>query len=106
MQFVIRFFVGGLIVSAFAALGDVLKPKSFAGLFGAAPSVALATLGLTVLAQGPTYAGVEARSMIGGAVGMVVYAWVTMQLIKKWSWGATAASISSLVVWFLCSVGL
>ena len=31
----IRFLVGGLFVSAFAVLGDVLKPKSFAGLFGA-----------------------------------------------------------------------
>ena len=37
MQFIIRFFVGGLIVSFFAVLGDTLKPKSFAGLFGAAP---------------------------------------------------------------------
>jgi len=44
--------MGGMIVSLFASLGDVLKPKSFAGLFGAAPSVALATLGLTVLADG------------------------------------------------------
>ena len=35
---------GERIVSAFAMLGDVLRPKSFACLFGAAPSVALATL--------------------------------------------------------------
>ena len=35
----IRFIVGGLFVSVFAVLGDVLKPKSFAGLFGAAPSL-------------------------------------------------------------------
>jgi transposase len=33
-----------IAVSAFAALGDTLRPKSFAGLFGAAPSIALATL--------------------------------------------------------------
>jgi len=49
MQLVIRFLVGGVIVSLFAVLGDVLQPKSFAGLFGAAPSVALATLALTML---------------------------------------------------------
>ena len=36
-------------MSLFAILGDPLKPKSFAGLFGAAPSVALATLGLTIV---------------------------------------------------------
>src|SRR4051794_26826017 len=44
MEYVIRFFIGGLIVSIFAALGDIFRPKSFAGLFDAAPSVALATL--------------------------------------------------------------
>jgi hypothetical protein len=38
----IRFVVGGTVVSFFAVLGDLLKPKSFAGLLGAAPSVALA----------------------------------------------------------------
>ena len=35
-QIVVRFVIGGFIVSLFAALGDALKPKSFAGLFGAA----------------------------------------------------------------------
>jgi hypothetical protein len=45
IQILIRFLVGGAVVSVFALIGDVLKPKSFAGLFGAAPSVALATLG-------------------------------------------------------------
>ena len=63
-QLVIRFLMGGIIVSLFAALGDVLKPKSFAGLFGAAPSVALATLTLTIFADGRVYAATEARSMI------------------------------------------
>ncbi|MET4787932.1 hypothetical protein ABIF64_000110 [Bradyrhizobium japonicum] len=32
-EYVIRFLVGGIVVSAFSMLGDVLKPKSFAGLF-------------------------------------------------------------------------
>jgi hypothetical protein len=33
MDFIFRFVVGGLIVSLFAVLGDVLKPKTFARLF-------------------------------------------------------------------------
>jgi hypothetical protein len=56
LQYLFRFLVGGTIVSLFACLGDLLKPKSFAGLFGAAPSVALATLGLTIVADGKAYA--------------------------------------------------
>ena len=51
-ELIYRFIIGGIVVSLFAIIGDVLKPKSFAGLFGAAPSVALATLSLTVLRNG------------------------------------------------------
>jgi len=46
----------------FAVLGDLFKPKTFAGLFGAAPSVALATLVLTISQKGKLYASIEARS--------------------------------------------
>jgi Protein of unknown function (DUF3147) len=56
----IRFIIGGLLVTAFAVLGDMLKPKSFAGLFGAAPSVALATLILTIHSEGRVFASAEA----------------------------------------------
>src|SRR6266850_7425804 len=37
MEYFTRFMIGGLIVSSFTMLGDVLRPKSFAGLFSAAP---------------------------------------------------------------------
>lgn len=46
-------------VSLFAMAGDILRPKGFAGLFSAAPSVALATLCLSAFTQGP--AAVPAR---------------------------------------------
>jgi uncharacterized protein DUF3147 len=48
-EYLVRFIAGGLAVSAFALLVDVLRPKSFAGLFGAAPSVALATLAIAIV---------------------------------------------------------
>ena len=70
---VIRFLVGGTVVCLFALLGDVLRPKGFAGLFAGAPSVALATLSLAAFTQGAAYAGVEARSMMVGAVGLILY---------------------------------
>jgi hypothetical protein len=37
-QILVRFLVGGVVVSAFALVGDWLKPMSFAGLCGAAPA--------------------------------------------------------------------
>ena len=38
-DFIVRFFVGGL--SRFSLRLGALRPKSFAGLFSAAPSIAL-----------------------------------------------------------------
>jgi Protein of unknown function (DUF3147) len=53
MDYLVRFVAGGVVVSLFAIVGDVLRPKSFAGLFGAAPSVALATLTLASGVKAP-----------------------------------------------------
>jgi hypothetical protein len=63
-ELIVRCLIGGTLVSVFALVGDILRPKSFAGLFGAAPSIALATLGLTIAAQGSEYAAIEVRSMV------------------------------------------
>lgn len=101
-----RFLIGGVVVAAFSALGDVLKPKSFAGLFGAAPSVALATLALTIATDGPSYAAREARSMIAGAVAMFVYASVVMCVMFKFRPPALIISTSLIAVWLVTSFGI
>jgi Protein of unknown function (DUF3147) len=106
VQLVFRFLVGGLMVSLFAALADVLKPKSFAGLFGAAPSVGLATLALTVVADGKSYASTEARSMAAAAVAFLAYAFITCRLLTRFRWRALRASVITLAVWLAISFGL
>jgi hypothetical protein len=105
IQLTFRFIVGGLIVSLFAAISDALKPKSFAGLFGAAPSVALATLGLTILTVGKAYAAIEARSMIAGALSFCLYAALCSHLMMRNKVHAAPATISSLVLWLICALG-
>src|ERR1051326_5094347 len=82
-QILARFLVGGAVVSLFAIIGDLLRPKSFAGIFGAAPSVALATLGLTVATHGGAYAALEGRSMMVGAVALLVYSAVLARLLLR-----------------------
>ena len=42
---------GGVFVVAFALLAEVAKPKRLAGLFSAAPSIALANLIVIALAK-------------------------------------------------------
>jgi hypothetical protein len=51
-----------------------VKSKSFAGLFGAAPSVALAALALTIATHGKLYTATEGRSMVAGAAAFFLYA--------------------------------
>jgi uncharacterized membrane protein (GlpM family) len=102
----LRFAIGGIMVSAFAILGDVFKPKSFAGLFGAAPSLALATLVLTIVNEGPTYAAVEGRSMIGGAVAFFVYASCVSYVLMRYKFRASVAASLLLVLWFGVALSL
>lgn len=106
VQLVFRFLAGGLIVSLFASLGDVLKPKSFAGLFGAAPSVGLATLALTVAADGKTYASIEARSMAAAALALLGYTCSSCRLMMRFRWRAFPASVATLAVWMAIAFGL
>jgi uncharacterized membrane protein (GlpM family) len=106
VELLVRFLIGGVVVSTFAVLADMLSPKSFAGLFGAAPSVALATLSLTISREGAGYAAVEARSMVAGAVAFFIYACVVVWLIQQFRISARLASISSLLVWIVVAFGL
>jgi len=106
MQWIVRFIAGGIIISLFATLGDVLKPKGFAGLFGAAPSVALATLGLTVVTQGKEFAAIESRSMIVGAGAFVLYGITCVYLMGIKRVKASHAAFGALSVWGLSACAL
>ncbi len=99
MELLERFLLGGFIVSAFAAGGNVLRPKSFAGLFGAAPSIALATLGLTLISDGKQYAALEARSMIFGAAAFLAYALACVYLLAKRHIRVGPAAVAMFPVW-------
>src|ERR1700716_2852851 len=59
---------GGLFVVVFALVSEVLTPKRFAGLFSAAPSVALANLAVIVATKGYAEAIANTRGMVIGAV--------------------------------------
>lgn len=105
-ELVVRFLIGGIVVSAFAALAEVLRPKSFAGLFGAAPSIALATIGITIAESGKIYAATEARSMVLGSVAFFCYASATSWVLMRYKPHALTAAIALMPIWFAASFGL
>jgi hypothetical protein len=102
-ELIARFLIGGVIVSFFAVLAEIFRPKSFAGLFGAAPSIALATIGITIASHGKAYAAVEARSMIFGAIAFFCYASATSWILKRYKPSALAATVALMPVWFAVS---
>ncbi len=95
-----------MFVSAFAILSDVLKPKRFAGLFGAAPSVALATLALTVKAQGKLYAAVETRSMVAGSVAFLLYATCVYILILRSNISVLKVTLLLIPLWLAAAFSI
>jgi hypothetical protein len=102
----IRFVVGGAVVAAFAVLGDCLTPKRFAGLFAAAPSVALATLALTYGSKGSGHAALEGRSMIVGALALIAYSALVSRLLASRHWHPVAASVTAWAVWLAIAFGI
>jgi hypothetical protein len=98
-EILLRFVIGGTAVSVFAILSDLFQPKRFAGLFGAAPSVALATLTLTVISHGKFYAATEARSMVAGAIAFFFYAVAVCQVLFRLKASTLAATSLLLTVW-------
>lgn len=105
-EYLLRFVAGGVIVSAVAIIGDMLRPRSFGGLLGAAPSVALATLGIAVVQHGPNYAAAESWTMIYGAVALACYSFVVCHLLMRCRLTALPATILALAVWLVVAFGL
>lgn len=105
-ELVLRFVIGGAVVSAFALVGETLKPKTFAGLFSAAPSVALGTLAIAFAKQGSGYAATEGRSMAIGAVGMVAYALACRWVARERRIPVVVGSVAAWGLWAIVAFGL
>jgi hypothetical protein len=99
----IKAVVGGTMVASFALVGHVLRPKWFAGLFAAAPSVAIASLAVTVADKGNSYAATAGYAMLFGAAGFVAFSMCVRPLLTV-APPVAAASLGCLV-WILVGVG-
>lgn len=97
----VRFFLGGALVSLFAIAGGAWKPKTLAGTFAAAPSVALVALGMAYIAEDHAYVATEARSMLLGAVAFVAYSFACVFATKSRRVSVWAGALISWGVWLL-----
>jgi hypothetical protein len=95
---------GGILVLAFAALAETLRPKRFAGIFSAAPSVAIAGVVVGTFADGAPAQSLAARTMIAGALALTVYSAVAVAALRRLGPGKGAALAS--LVWLLTAAAL
>jgi len=100
----IKGLLGGGLVVAFSLLAEAVRPKSFAGLFGAAPSIAVAGLAVTLVLKGSHEARLQSLGMILGSVAFVIAALVATGLLTKMS--ALETSLLSWAAWILAASGL
>jgi len=100
----IKALIGGCAVVVFSLLGQAGHPKRFSGLFAAAPSVALASLALTVMTKGAGGAVHYAQGMLIGSAGMLAYCLSSLYLIERLR--ALLGSILAWLAWLAVAGGL
>ena len=103
-QLLIRFFIGGAIVSLFSVAGEVLKPKTFAGIFGAAPSVAIASLALLAAQEGSDRTAIQGAAMVYGAAAMLAYSLVLTLLLRRFKLPAWIEASAEWSVWLVVAL--
>ena len=95
-----RGVAGGLLVVVFALIGEVVSPKAFSGLFSSAPSVAVASLLITLVTKDAETARRATVGMIVGGVGMTVCCVLAAAAIPRVRavWGSLIAWLGWLAV--------
>lgn len=101
---VAKALVGGTVVCAFALVGELLRPRGLAGMFAAAPSVALASLAVTSIATGSGSATSQATAMVAGAAALFVYCLVGLESVKRF--GGMTGAIAATAPWLAFAIGL
>ncbi len=100
----VKGFAGGVLVVLFALLGEVIRPRSLAGITSGAPSVAAAGLVVTLLSSGAMMAWNLSLGMIAGAMGLVAWCLVGADAVKRF--GGIKGSLATTAVWFVVAFAL
>lgn len=98
-----RVVAAGVLVCLFAVIGELAKPKPVAGIFSAAPSVALASLLVLLLAGRHLELETGLRAMTAGAVAFVAGTAAAAVAIRRT--GAAGASVIEIATWLVVGAG-
>ena len=88
---------GGMFVVLFSLIAEMLTPKRFAGLFSAAPSVALANLIVVIISKGQAEGTADTHGMVIGAFALLLSCLVGVAAVRRYR--ALAGSSMLLLTW-------
>jgi uncharacterized membrane protein (GlpM family) len=97
VEIVLKALIGGALVVAFAVLAETLSPKRFAGVFAAAPTIAVGSLVITVAYSGSSDARRACAGMVAGAAGFIAYCLLAPHVVQRF--GALRGSAITLTAW-------
>jgi hypothetical protein len=100
----LRGLIGGALVVVFALIGEVVSPKAFSGLFSTAPSVAVASLTVTIVAENQFTAREASTGMVVGAVAMGVCCVIATVAIPRMH--ALRGTLAAWLGWAAVDLGL
>jgi len=100
----LKAMVGGVLVVVFALAGESIKPRRLAGIASAAPSIALASLAITLVVSGGGSARSLAVGMTAGAIALI--AWCVVAAVAVQRYGALKGSAAATGAWCLVALTL
>jgi uncharacterized membrane protein (GlpM family) len=98
VEVALKALFGGLFVVVFALVSEVTTPQRFAGVFSAAPSVALGSLTVTLVAKGVHDVATASAGMAAGAVALLVYSVAAVAALRRF--GALKGAVIAVGAWF------
>jgi len=100
----LRGLAGGALVVVFSLIGEVVTPKAFSGLFSAAPSVAVASLAVTIVAENVFKARQASIGMVVGSAAMAACCVVAAAAIPRVR--SLRGSLAAWLSWITVAFGL
>lgn len=102
LEIALKALLGGILVLVFALVSEMYSPKRFSGIFSAAPSVALGSLAVTLVAKSASHVALAGGGMVVGAIALLLYCLVAVPALR--TAGALRGAGLALVVWCVAAV--
>ncbi|MBC6463106.1 DUF3147 family protein [Actinomadura sp. HBU206391] len=99
VEILLKALCGGIFVLAFALISEMVMPKRFAGIFSAAPSVALGSLAVSLVTKGAHEVEAAAVGMSAGANALLAYSAAAVPALRRF--GALRGAGIAIFAWFL-----